>query len=340
MKLKNFFLASVLIVICLQLLSCSVEDNDIIDEPGDKYKSSDHYDFKTVKKINYLGEFELTVFEDEIIFNSKHGSILAPLEYLNNLEKFNFNGIYSLENRDGDYYYFRFGWVEIDDGGTKFLNVNWINGKPISTKEMIFDISTVDIEFLQEGFISVCNIGASQNWWKSSQNLRRYMNYYYDDLFFVGSNTDIYGYGHEAEGGNGTEAVLKRFDFIPKADYYTVLLGVNDYRDDVIRVSRNLIELFTFLSEKFPDSKIIYISPFPTPIERISVFNRKLEMEVLNFIDGKPNYFYFDFKEKIKMNNNWLESLYEDPLHLNKTGVDFFAKELTDELKLHINSAD
>lgn len=328
-----------LFFLVLSILGCESDlentSNQLITNEFN-YESSDYYDFSQESKINDLGNFLLKFSDDQIIFDSKHGNMISPFLYENDPNEFNLNGLYKMTNESNVDYYFRFGWVEFIDDKTIFSDVNWLNElSPL--EEQSYRISTVNIRFKQEGDFSVCTIGDSQTWFKKSQPLRKAMNYYYNDLIFAGSNTDIYGYGHEGEGGNETADVLKRFEYIPKADYYTILLGTNDYRGSNNLAFRNIILLFQKLTEKFPKSKIIYISPLPSDEEGRNEFNSSLESKILDETIGKANIIYLNLAQKLKHNPNWIDDyMVGDGLHLNSAGLDLFAKEIASIIEIDI----
>lgn len=321
-----------ILIILLLFVGCEPES---VDQPEIKVQQSpDYYDFSSEKEINVLGDFELKVSDKEIIFNAKHGNLDSPLRYNNDLDDFNFNGIYKLTDSQGAVYYFRFGWMEFEIGRTIFSDVEWLQKMP-PQKETVYNISTVEINFVQEGYITVSTIGDSQTWWKKSQNLRRKMDRNFQDLLFVGSNTDIYGYPHEGEGGNTTQNVIERFEYIPEADIYTVLLGANDFDHEISieKASDNLIQIFTMINNKYPESEIIYISPFPSPNEELYQYGNNLQESVLNKIGDLENIYFFNFKEIMVSNENWKNEYFADIFHLNEKGVELLAKELSEIIK-------
>lgn len=320
------------------LIAC--DSNDEIPEFTKEYESPDFYNYEKESNINNLGDFKITISEGKIIFNTNHGNLDSPLRYRNDLEEFNFNGLYKITSENGEKYYFRFGWMEYENDRTIFSNVRWLKNVPPLNEET-YNFTTVEIDFIQEGFTSVCNIGDSQTWWKTSQYFRKSMNYYFEDLIFVGSNTDIYGYGHEGEGGNKTSDVLERIDLIPEADYYTVLLGTNDYKRNNDLAFRNIITLFEKLTDSFPDSKIIYISPLPSDKESRNEFNSILEAKILQEIMDKSNIIYVNIARDMKYNSNWLdEYLISDGLHLSSDGVDLMAQKIAATIEADIKLSE
>jgi len=237
--------------------------------------SVDFYNTRNVKSIFDLGIYRIKVKGDAICFNAEHGSISSPTKYNNLYDEFNFNNIYQIEDSLSNVYHFRFGWCSYKDGETIFTNVKWIGDiRPHEKDDFIdFHFSVVDIDFVQFGKMTLCTIGDSQTWWDKAQCVRRYINESFDELIFIGSNTDVFGYGHEGEGGNSTMQLLERIDKIPKADYYTLLIGTNDWKGDVETTFDNILEVTNYLAALNPGAKILYITPIPTTNEPRDSFN-------------------------------------------------------------------
>ncbi|MCG2462083.1 SGNH/GDSL hydrolase family protein [Flavobacteriaceae bacterium F89] len=290
--------------------------------PTDK---QDKYDFSTEKIINDLGEFDLIINDSTIIFDSAYGKIDAPLHYGRSLNDFNFDGIYKIIDIRNQSYYFRFGWVTFKNDQTIFSNIKWL--KEDVPESGNYKILTIDLKFKQHGHISLCTIGDSQTWWNCANNLRLELNNNLPDLFFVGSRTDINGYPHEGEGGNRTNQVLDRINYIPKADYYTLLIGTNDWQDSIDSAFKNTIQICNILLKKYPQSKILYLTPIPTTNTVRDQFNTKLEERLTTTFKANKSIDVVDIGGKMRENLDWSKVyLLKDGLHENPDGVKVMAE--------------
>lgn len=317
---------------------CSIQINASILLKNSDFQTGDKdkYDFNKEKIINSLGEFNISITDSTIIFDSAHGKIDAPLHYKRNLNNFNFDGVYKIINNRNQSYYFRFGWVTFKDHQTIFSNVKWLkNDLPESGKYKIF---TIALKLKQHGSISLCTIGDSQTWWNAANNLRQELNNEFPDLFFVGSRTDINGYPHEGEGGNHTNQVLARINYIPKADYYTLLLGTNDWQGNIDSAFKNINDICAILLKKYPQSTILYLTPLPTTNTIRDQFNTNLKrMLIKNFTTNK-RIEIVDVGGKMRENPDWSKVyLLKDGLHESPTGIKLMAQIIANEIKSEYN---
>lgn len=316
--------------------SCDTEKEEI---PLEK----DRYDFATEKPINHLGTFSIAVLKDKIIFDSKHGNFESPLLDVGGLAAFNFNEIYKIESSQHKIYYFRYGWAHFSNGYTSFTTVKWLKDVPKERDEFVeYEISSVSIDFLQFGSISVCTIGDSQTWFQNAAQLRKKMNQYDEYLIFKGSKCDIFGYPHEGEGGNNSSQLLSRIQNIPKADYYTLLIGTNDEQNPIEDTRTNIIAIISYISSKYPKSKILYLSPVPTTQTERDVFNVALYAMIHKILLEDPqryqNLLFIDLYGKMRENPQWMdEYLTEDGLHQSKHGIEFMAETLVDAIEKDYN---
>ncbi|WP_121666123.1 SGNH/GDSL hydrolase family protein [Mesonia aquimarina] len=288
-----------------------------------------------VKVLNSLGVFSIAIEDNQLILAPKHTKITAPLLYQDDINNFNFNALYRIKNEEGEMGYFRFGWIEYKDSENILSNINWFYTNPPTTWGFEdFTIETVEVASTQKGNLKVCTIGDSQTWWSKSSLLRKKMNDIYPDLYFTGSNTDIYGFPHEGEGGNDTKKVLERMGKIPEADFYTLLIGTNDWKNDIYKSTENIKEIINYLLKKYPSSKIIYLSPLPTINGERDRFNQALKLNVMKFAERNPKILSFSLGEKMRENKNWATDYFkEDGLHPNEEGVKFMAENITSFIK-------
>lgn len=292
-------------------------------------KEIDYFDFKNEKSITELGVYSIDYFlEDKIIFNKKHGDIRDKTLYDNRVNELNFDGTYKLTNINNslEIYSFKFGFHGFDSR-TILTYVNWISETPIIESGGEFRIEVVKVPFVQHGKIKVCTIGDSQTWWGHAGKLREELNKLNENLLFVGSSQDPFGYPHDGEGGNNTKQVLNRISKIPDADYYTLLLGTNDFKGDIVNSERNILEITNTLLKKFPQSKILYITPLTTTNKERDEFNTNLKNVLISKFNTNDRIDIIDVRAVYKNNIDWAERyLTEDGLHQNKEGVKIMAK--------------
>lgn len=235
----NFFFTAILYFVIL--ISCSQKPQP---QPKSQLKS-DYFDFENEKIITELGTYTVDhLLKDKIIFNKKHGDVRDKTLYENEENELNFDGTYKLINskNNNETYYFKFGFHG-HDNRTTLTYVNWISEVPKIESGGEFKIEVVNIPFIQEGKLKVCTIGDSQTWWGYAGKLREELNKLNKDLLFVGSRQDAFGYYHEGEGGDNTKQVLNRINRAPQADYYTLLLGTNDFKVNIVRSEKTFWRL-------------------------------------------------------------------------------------------------
>jgi lysophospholipase L1-like esterase len=321
-----------IITFIVAVVNTGFSQNSLIE----KSNSKDFYNLNNNKIIHNIGKFNVLVQNDKIIFDETHGRIETPLKYNNLYNEFNFNNIYEIKDILGNKYFFRFGWVSFNDEKSMFTGVIWIddNIPKLNNIYTEFDFSVVDIKYVQFGSTSLCTIGDSQTWFSRAQNLRKFINEANDELIFVGSNTDIYGYGHEGEGGDKTIQLLNRINNIPRTDYYTLLIGTNDYWYDLETARVNILKVVSYLSNFNPKAKIFYLSPLPTTNEVRDNFNTNLYKKLIDDFSKMKNVIVLDVGEKMRQNKNWASAyITSDGVHPSDEGVRFMANLIANKIK-------
>lgn len=131
--------------------------------------------------------------------------------------------LFSIDNT----YFFYWHIISFDGTNTILTGIQWANnvkcpttgGKPTAilyaSKTPVFNKT-------------LCTVGDSLTWYNFGQYYRTLLLEHGLQYDFVGNHTDIFGYQHSAEGGDGTASVLNRMDKIPFADNYLLLIGLND----------------------------------------------------------------------------------------------------------------
>lgn len=295
-------------------------------------KNADKFDLSHVKILRDLGEYQLRFDKHTITFDSTHGNIKIPLDYERSIADFNFSGTYKIVDENDEEYYFKFGWMHFQSRYSVFSYVNWIDKTPEKTTDFKkYRLFACSLNLRQKGSISICTIGDSQTWWGDAQNFRRSMKQLNPALYFVGSRTDIYGYPHEGEGGNSTTKLLERASYIPKADYYTLLIGTNDWKGEPQKSSEVINEVVSGILSKYPRAKILYLTPLPCSEERRNAFNETLKELLFKRYADNSSVRFVDVGGKMKENPNWLSDYFpSDGLHQNEQGVDLMAKIIVD----------
>lgn len=300
----------------------------VISSYSQQDEKQDYFNFNNETLIKRLGVYEIdSITNSKIIFNKAEGDLTDKILYDNRQDEFNFNGTYKLTHtKTSKIYYFKFGWQNYNLTNTVYSSVNWLKDTPNKFGE--FFIDAVELPFIQSGNISVCTIGDSQTWWSQGRYLRKFMNELNNDFIFVGSNQDVYGYGHEGEGGNHTKDVVRRLAKIPFADVYTVLLGTNDYNGEVNTSFDNLTIIVEKLIKRNPNAIVLYVTPLPTTNEKRDNFNLQLKEMFLNDKIKKNKIRVVYLGEYIRSYDNW-KQFFTDGLHPNKLGYHIIATYLT-----------
>ncbi len=312
---------SLIIILTLISISCRGE-----------ISNGNAYDFTSERVIKKLGFFQMKVEKNKIIFDAKHGNVNDDILYDLKKDNFNFDGIYKIEGEDNSFY-FRYGWQEFKNEQSIFSNVKWINNEKPASGE--YQIHVVQIDFNQTGQLSLCTIGDSQTWWSYASKLRLFIKELECNYKFVGNRTDIYGYPHEGEGGNSSKQLFDRRERIPEADYYTILIGTNDWKNDIEETLANITKTVLFLYDKYPMSQILFLTPLPTTNKERDQFNDLLKhklIEKLRVLEDRVSIVYLG--EKMRKNKNWhTEYIGYDGLHQTEAGVKFMAEVIVDQLK-------
>ena len=227
----------------------------------------DFFDFEKIKTIKTLGNFSVKIPGNiNIVFDSIHGDLTDKIQWDRVNDNFNLDGTYMMSNNK-EFFYFKIGGQTIRNNKTIFTRINWLNNSiPTHGK---YNFRLINVPFIQYGSVTVCTIGDSQTRYGEATALRSEINKLFSKAIFVGNRQDIYGYPHEGEGGNNTKKLLERTDFIPKADYYTLLIGTNNwgvkkFDKQLKRAFLDIKNIINEIKKIAPKSKILYITPMPT----------------------------------------------------------------------------
>lgn len=294
-----------------------------------KQSNSRSIDKSKIKIINHLGGYNVRIGQTKLEFAPEEGRILSALDYLDSTNQFNFNLSYEVKI-DSISYYFRFGWCYFENEQTIFNDVNWLGEVPNETSSYSeARINSVHIAFKQVGSISLCTIGDSQTWWNNAQSSRKNLKAMNSNNYFKGSNMDIFGYRHEGEGGNSTKLLLKRAHKIPKSEFYTLLIGTNDWQEPIQSSLRNIKALVNIISNKAPNATILYLSPLPTTNKERNRANVELFKQIKIEFENHQQIVFVDTYKAFTSVSDWqTELLTSDGLHQSEEGVSLMAKEI------------
>lgn len=298
--------------------------------------ASDHYDFSKVRVIKNMGVFKIrSVLTSEILFDKQEGDLTDKVLYDRDSLNFNFDGFYRCKFLGIDtFYYFRFGLQVIWQGETIFKNVVWSPRKPpLSTG--IAEIEIVSVPFVQEGSKTVCTIGDSKTWWNKGEYYRKFLNQAIPDFVFIGSRTDIYGYGHEGEGGNSTLDVLKRMKYIPQADIYIIMIGTNDRKDAVypVKTVENIEAILAALKAKRPGCSIYLLSITPCVDTKRDNYNQEINRMLRSKCEcERKGVTILDSDSMFRARQDWSNYLI-DGLHPNEKGYHLLVELISARIK-------
>lgn len=126
---------------------------------------------------------------------------------------------------------YSFYWYNIffDGKNTIVSQIQWVNNISPNVSNGNYYTSISYASKLPVFNKTLCTIGDSITWGASFGGYYRKLllenGLEYD---FIGNHTDIFGYQHSAEGGDGTSSVLNRMQNIPLSNSYLLLIGLND----------------------------------------------------------------------------------------------------------------
>lgn len=259
-----------------------------------------------------LGQINFTYFDSvQIWLNSSMGNLASD---------FNFNQDYEVVTSMGSYY-FRTNGTAYSPTGTNqtyIYDIAWaFNMVPpsIGTYTVNYYNSTQKPIFGRY----LATIGDSITHWEYGRYMRclaRDAGIMYD---FKGEFTDVFGFGHEGEGGDTTTDVLNRMSNIVVADTYFVLIGTNDYATLTPAQTVANIELIALgLKAKNSCAKVYISTLLPrndTNNSNVQAINALL-MSSSSFCS---NCFIIDVGSQFLSLPNW-QSLLMDTIHPNYNG--------------------
>jgi len=279
------------------------------------------------EEIAVLGTYNVKLINANTIeFSKDAGDLCDTVLYDRVSTNFNFDGLYKVVTPENSTYYFRFNTQYFTSPDvTTFANVSWANNS-YPTLPGMMTFSAVSKNIVQSGNAELTLVGDSITWWSQGASLRWQLQVLNPDWRFIGSRTDIYGYGHEGEGGNTTLDVLKRMAGIMPSSNYLVHIGTND--------AFTADETFSFIQQitlqllnKKIDTTVLLATILPRADSaaqdiRNQAVNAKLRLWVSQ-TDKKIK--LVDLETDFRNIPNWQSYLY-DSIHPNADGEVLLAK--------------
>lgn len=179
-------------------------------------------------------------------------------------------------------------YVLINNTTVNYLRFNSLNGgiydgDSVKVSHISWAFPQVGIQgkYLIKSYLSerkphfsktINTVGDSLTWGGYGRYLRCLMRDNGLNYDFSGSHTDTFGYRHDGEGGNTTTQVLNRINKIAPSDYYLLLIGTNDWMENLTPEEsvNNIKKISSLLNAK--NDGVVYIS---TLLPRLDKFNQR-----------------------------------------------------------------
>ncbi len=321
-------------------------------------KTNAEYDFSKLRIITNLGNIEVESIDikekqsyknpwgrakfqnNQIILAKSEGNLRDDVYFDRRENNFHFDGMYRIR-KDGKIFYFRSGYQWFHKDRTYLLWVYWIDNKyPETEGKMYFDV--VSVPLIQKGSVSITTVGDSITWAHYGQYYRYKLWQLNTNYRFIGSRTDIFGFGHEGEGGDVTPYVLKRMDdIVPNSQNYILLIGANDIKLDSFSFEKtfnNIVTIVNKLKDKNRYCRIFVCTILPCNSEifvnknkmTIDDYNQKVNVLLRKkYSSGSVKRVTLINTEKLfRSKKNYLDLLFWDGLHPNHIGYGLLAQEV------------
>lgn len=275
-----------------------------------------NYDWDALEVIDTVGVVEIDSIANDYI--SIKNNFQPPLS-LNN------HNTFSLKNNQKNY--FRAAEIISDTNEIVFLGVKWINQIPQKI-DKLNSLEIIDLPIIQSKGKTILTLGDSQIIWHEARELRKNL-LLKKKLFFVGAQTDTYGYPYEGGTFNTSSEILRKSLSAPSAAYYILFFGAQDKRTDKQLLNENICDILEALHNK-PETEMIFAitlppSSNPTFDTYNNLFNARLQECAAQFENVKIVDLYNFLLDK----NNYLS---EDEVHLNTKGYLYLNKLLSQEI--------
>lgn len=274
-----------------------------------------HFDWNNEKVVSEHGD----VFVDSISYNYVKLMLSSPIIPNHQLTQ-------KLSSQK-KHFYFRYVFTETKNNTIVFKGVEWINDQP-SLQETHWKYSQTTIPLIRQNGPSIITIGdnilidnEAKYFRKKTSNALK--------INFLGTQTDVFNYKHEAKRNITTDELLKTVKSVEKADIYILFFGISDKSPDENQIASNINEIYKTLKNKNPSSRIISILLPPSTNPETALFNEKInkilterslynEIEIIDtpeFILPGEEYFMND---GISLNKKGYEKLAENVIKMLK----------------------
>jgi lysophospholipase L1-like esterase len=142
---------------------------------------------------------------------------------------------------------------------------------------------------------------------------------------FIGSHTDTFGFGHDAEGGNTSTQVLQRIERISSADNYFLLIGTNDWIENLtpLQTVNNIKKIAQLLYEK--NNRRVFISTLLPTTSKNNARNMQINDLLLQSDPVCKNCIVIDVGGEFVNLTNY-ENLFVDGIHPTLEGYKKLSK--------------
>lgn len=239
------------------------------------------------------------------------------------------NSIYKLITEE-ESLYFKYANILKKDSTTLLASLNWLNHPPQDYGIKNGFLKEVNIPFIDKGNNVVQMIGNSNIWWNEGKRLRYLMNSKNDQLSFVGSNSDAYGFKHEGFFARSLSELNDKIKILPANVY---IIGVfSDYSEGDVHTISSLQKTISKIKKVNKNSSIIIVTPFPSSEPEYEKRNQRLRSYLLNLpLSEAPNIHVLDSYE-IYENFPKNQVLLSDGVNLSAKGYSLLAKSLSNAI--------
>jgi hypothetical protein len=286
--------------------------------------------------VHTLGDLGTINFESfgrhKLWLSSSEGNLVDDRLYDRRTDNFNYDGLYRL-TKDGKSWYFRHGGQTFNHDNTNrtFLyDVQWVD-QHYPKKPGKYHVEVVG-ETKPVSLPTFNTVGDSITWWQHGEYLRCMLADAGIGHNFIGSRTDIFGYGHDGEGGDNTRDVLKRIKDIAPSSTYFLLIGTND-RFETRETVDNILKIARALSKKQPNT-IVLVSTLLPRSDEFDQRNQKVNDALRQYFKSCTScdsITLVDTHTAFIKQENW-QGLLADGLHPSKAGYLFLAQFIKGQL--------
>lgn len=242
-------------------------------------------------------------------------------------DSFDYNSIYKLHTKNGSLY-FKSAKIIQTDSSILLARLNWLNRPPKDYKIEEALLKEVYIPFNDKGDILVQMIGNQKIWMDEGRRLRYLMNDQNDQLSFVGTNSDAYGFKHEGYSSKSLSDLNEKIKILPANIYVLQIFSDSENNDDnILSALDSIIEKILSKNEA---SSIIIITPFPSLNIQHNERNLRLRDLLVNqaFLSSDTIIMLDAYKIYSEDLND--ETFLNDGIGFTIKGYSILAKSLTD----------